>query len=98
VVVETALQIGNPALSQLCSNPDRTISISGSPVPENRVASVTFTDLEGSWDSPWNGRLTLGMRNALIRLPPVAYSAANSFFPDYDLPGRFWYASYRQRF
>jgi len=98
VVVETALQIGNPALSQLCSNPDRTISISGSPVPENRVASVTFTDLEGSWDSPWNGRLTLGMRNALNRLPPVAYSAANSFFPDYDLPGRFWYASYRQRF
>jgi len=68
------------------------------PVPENRVPSVTFTDLEGSWDAPWHGRITLGVRNAFDRNPPVAYSAANSFFPDYDLPGRFWYASYRQKF
>jgi iron complex outermembrane receptor protein len=60
---------------------------------------VTFTDLEGSWDAPWHARITLGVRNAFDRSPPVSYSAyANSFFPDYDLPGRFWYASYRQKF
>ena len=98
VVVNTALQLGDPSLTHLCSNPDRTISISGNPTPENRVASVTFTDLEGSWDAPWRARITLGVRNAFDRSPPIAYSAANSFFADYDVPGRFFYASYRQRF
>ncbi len=98
-VINTALRLGNPSLESLCSNPDRSILISGNPVPENRVPSVTFTDLEGSWDAPWHARITLGVRNAFDRSPPVSYSAyANSFFPDYDLPGRFWYASYRQRF
>jgi iron complex outermembrane recepter protein len=67
-------------------------------VPENRVPSVTFTDLQGSWDSPWHARIALGVRNAFDRSPPVAFSATNSFFPDYDLPGRFYYASYRQSF
>ncbi len=98
-VVNTASQLNNPSLDNLCSNPDRSILISGNPVPENRVPSVTFTDLEGSWDAPWHARITLGVRNAFDRNPPVSYSAwANSFFPDYDLPGRFWYASYRQKF
>jgi len=37
--------------------------------------------------------------NAFDRSPPVAYSAAaNSYFPDYDVPGRFWYVRYRQGF
>jgi iron complex outermembrane receptor protein len=91
-VINTASQLNDPSLNNLCSDPNRSILISGNPVPENRVASVTFTDLEGSWGAPWRGRITLGVRNAFNRSPPVAYSAfANSFFPDYDLPGRFWY-------
>ena len=98
-VIDTALQLGNPSLDSLCSNPDRAIQISGNPVPENRVHGVTFTDLEGGWEAPWHARLTVGVRNAFNRNPPVAFSAfANSFFPDYDLPGRFYYVSYRQRF
>jgi iron complex outermembrane receptor protein len=98
VVINIAQQLGDPSLNNLCSNPNNPILIGGNPVPENRVPSVTFTDLEGSWDAPWHARMTLGVRNAFDRNPPVAYSAMNSFFPDYDLPGRFWYASYRQKF
>ncbi|MGH7747369.1 MAG: hypothetical protein ACREQ5_21815, partial [Candidatus Dormibacteria bacterium] len=87
-----------PTLRALCSNPDRMID--GNPAPQNRVGSVTYVDLEGSWDAPWKGRFTLGLRNAFDRNPPIAYSYGrlNSFFPDYDVPGRFWYRSYRQKF
>ena len=98
-VTSIARRLHDPALRNLCSDPDRLILIGGGAVPENRVPSVTFTDLEGSWDAPWHARITLGVRNAFDRSPPVAYStSANSFFHDYDLPGRFFYASYRQKF
>lgn len=60
---------------------------------------MTYTDLQAGWNAPWHGQVTAGIRNALDRNPPVSYSAfENSFFPDYDIPGRFFYASYRQKF
>lgn len=99
IVIKTAQRVDDPSLRDLCSSPDQPFIIGGQPVPGNHVGSVTFTDIQGSWDSPWRARISLGIRNALDRSPPVAYSAyTNSFFPDYDLPGRFWYASYRQKF
>ncbi|MEP6939869.1 MAG: TonB-dependent receptor [Rudaea sp.] len=98
-VVQVAGQLNDPGYLKLCTSPDKPISIGGQLVPANRVGSVTFTDIEASWDAPWRGRFSVGVRNALNRSPPVAYSAFNnSFFPDYDLPGRFLYASYRQKF
>lgn len=98
-VTNTAQRVGDPSLIKLCSNPDQSIVLADYTAPLNRVASVTFTDLEGSWEAPWHARFTIGVRNAFDRSPPVAYSAfTNSFFPDYDLPGRFWYVRYRQRF
>ena len=101
--VDYAEYLGQPQLANLCSNPNRIISVGngGEPynAPENRMASVTYFDLETSWDSPWKARFTLGVRNAFDRDPPVSYSAfMNSSQPDYDIPGRFWYASYRQSF
>ncbi|MBO9661910.1 TonB-dependent receptor [Dokdonella sp.] len=98
-----AQRVGDPALRNLCSEPDRIVeqddSGIGQPAPRNRVGSVTFVDLDLGWSAPWGGRVTLGVRNALDRGPPVSYSAGfRGFFADYDLPGRFWYASYRQRF
>ncbi|UXI66852.1 TonB-dependent receptor domain-containing protein [Tahibacter amnicola] len=102
-VAYTASVVDDPALLDLCSNPTRVVELDGSGVgqeaPENRVGSVTFFDLQGSWQAPWEATFTLGVRNAFDRQAPVAYSAgANSFFADYDVPGRFWYASYRQKF
>ena len=98
-VTDTASNVNDPSLRNLCSNPDHLVMIGGFPVPENRVPSVTFTDIEGTWHAPWQAYITFGVRNALDRAPPVAYSAfANSFFPEYDMPGRFFYIRYRQQF
>ena len=91
--------IGNPAYLNLCSGGQRTKLIAGNDVPWNHVGSVAYTDIEARWDAPWRARITFGVRNVLGRNPPVAYSAfANSFFPDYDVPGRYWWAGYRQQF
>ncbi len=103
IVTDTAAYLERPELNALCSNPGREIDVDGSgtasPAPQNRVASVTYFDLEAGWQTPWNAKITLGVRNAFDRDPPVAYSTQfNSFFADYDVPGRYWYASYRQRF
>jgi len=99
VVTDTAFNVKDPSLRNLCSNPDHLVLIGGIPVPENRVPSVTYTDIEGTWHAPWKAYFTFGVRNALDRAPPISYSAfANSFFPDYDMPGRFFYVRYRQQF
>src|SRR6185312_3838084 len=88
-VVDTADLLGQPGLTNLCSGGGATRLIDGVVVPYNHVGSVTFTDLEAGWDAPWRGHLTAGIRNAFDRTPPVSYSAfENSFFPDYDIPGR----------
>ena len=98
-VTLTAHNVNEPSLRSLCTNADKTILLGGMPAPENRVPSVTFFDIEGTWHAPWNAYFTFGVRNAFDRTPPVSYSSsANSFFPDYDLPGRFWYVRYRQKF
>lgn len=97
-VTQTADGIGDPALYALCSDPNRTID--GVPAPRNRVGAVTYVDLQAGWMTPWRGAFALGVRNAFDRNPPLAYSYAqnNSFFPDYDIPGRYWWLSYRQKF
>lgn len=102
-VTYQADRLGDPALRKLCSDPDRLADLDGSgilqPAPRNRVGSVTFFDLDVGWTAPWKGRFALGVRNALDRGPPVSYADGfRGFYSDYDLPGRFWYASYRQRF
>lgn len=96
-VADAADTVGDAALLDLCSDPGHMQD--GRRAPLNRVGAVAYFDLQAGWTAPWNGRVTVGVRNAFDRNPPVAYSAAaNSFFPDYDIPGRFFYASYRQKF
>lgn len=96
-VVRVARRVRDSSLRGLCSDPDHTFE--DEPDPRNLVGAVTYVDLEANWRAPWQGTFTVGVRNAFDRDPPVAYSAnANSFFADYDIPGRFFYASYRQKF
>ncbi|MBS0383053.1 MAG: TonB-dependent receptor [Proteobacteria bacterium] len=97
LVITVARRVGDPSLRNLCSNPDNTFL--GSPFPENRVASVTYFDFTFGWDAPWHAKVALGVRNAFDRNPPVSRSGTiNSFFADYDVPGRFWWLGYRQGF
>ena len=89
---------GNPEYLALCSSPD-VASPTHFGYPENRLGSRTYADVQGHWNTPWNGRITLGVQNVGDRDPPVSYAAfANSFDPAYPIPGRFWYASYSQKF
>jgi iron complex outermembrane recepter protein len=67
--------------------------------PSQRLPATWYVDLHGSWNTPWNASVTLGVRNATDRDPPVSYSAfAGNFDSEYEVPGRFWYAGYVQRF
>jgi len=87
---------GNFAL--LCSDKDR-IGLGGKRDPRNYIPSATYTDLSAYWKTPWNGQITLGVNNAFDRDPPKAYTTfANSFDPQYEIPGRFFYMRYNQKF
>jgi iron complex outermembrane receptor protein len=51
------------------------------------------------YNVPWNATVSIGANNVFDRNPPVAYRAfANSFDPQYDTPGAFYYMQYAQRF
>ena len=86
----------------LCSDPDRYVEDEdGNPVnaAENRIGSVTYHDITGYWKAPWNARITLGVNNAFDKQPPVSFSTfANSFDPQYEIPGRYIYLQYNQKF
>jgi iron complex outermembrane receptor protein len=85
---------------ELCSDPsarDPQLAPFGGGV--NHFAGTWYFDLEGTWDTPWNGRISLGVRNVFDRDPPVSFTtSANNFDPGYEVPGRFWFLGYRQRF
>jgi iron complex outermembrane receptor protein len=87
----------------LCTNPDKIQDLDGDGIgdfnPENKLGSRTYVDLQATWDAPWNGRISAGVNNVTDRDPPFAYSAfANTFDPQYPVPGRFWYIMYMQKF
>ncbi|HET7845348.1 MAG TPA: TonB-dependent receptor, partial [Xanthomonadales bacterium] len=86
---------GNP---DLCTDPDvEDPQFGGAPV--NHFDDTWYFDAQLSWDAPWNARVTGGVRNLFDEDPPVAFSSfANSFDPQYDVPGRFWYVQYNQKF
>lgn len=87
------VRFGRPGL---CSDPE------GSPQfrdGENRLAATWTFDLQARWDAPWNAQLSAGVRNLFDEDAPLAYSAFDSTTdPQYELPGRFFYLGYEQRF
>jgi iron complex outermembrane receptor protein len=98
-VVQIAYTVGDLSLLSLCSDPNRVVD--GNPAPANHVASVLYFDFGLGWEAAWHGRFTFGLRNAFDRSPPPLRSEGGgdiTFQPSYDLPGRFYYFSYRQTF
>ncbi|MBC7987988.1 MAG: TonB-dependent receptor [Luteimonas sp.] len=93
----------------LCSDPNRITNLDGDdpgtepdgPVarPENRIPSAVYNDVSVFWKAPWNAKITLGINNVLDKDPPIAITAQNnSFDPAYEIPGRFFYMQYNQKF
>jgi iron complex outermembrane receptor protein len=67
----------------------------------NRAAlgATTYHDASVFWNAPWNATITLGMNNLFDKNPPISLSTANnSFDPQYEVPGRFFYMRYSQKF
>lgn len=66
-----------------------------------RLPSWTTNDLQVSWNAPWNGKVTLGVRNVGNKLPP--FNDSLYAFPYYDnsmynIWGRTPYMRYEQNF
>jgi iron complex outermembrane receptor protein len=81
-----------------CRQPDHVDPVIG-PDPLTRAGAVTYHDINVRWTAPWDGTITLGVNNAFDKGPPVLLTAfANSYDPNYDIPGRFWFLEYRQKF
>ncbi|WP_428995291.1 TonB-dependent receptor [Lysobacter enzymogenes] len=79
-----------PDFKQYCSDPGKM---------KNQLASTTYHDLQVRYNAPWNATVALGVNNLFAKEPPLAQNAfANNFDYQYDIPGRFFYLKYRQRF
>jgi iron complex outermembrane recepter protein len=86
-----------------CSNPDgANFNVDGlgayEVVPTNQIGGTTYHDVQVSWNAPWEGVIAGGIRNLGDKAPPTAVGATNSFDPSFDVPGRFYYVSYSQKF
>ncbi len=92
-----SLSVSSTQIPLLCSDPGR-ITAAGAR-PENKIPSVTYTDVSAFVNVPWNARITLGINNLFDRDPPrSATTSANSYDPQYEVPGQFVYMRYSQKF
>ncbi len=65
----------------------------------NKMGGTTYHDVSVYWKAPWNAKVTLGVNNVFDKQPPLAYSTfANTFDPQYEIPGQFLYMQYSQKF
>jgi len=69
------------------------------PGSQNKIGAVVYNDASFYWKAPWNAKVTLGVNNIFDKQPPLMFNAfANTFDPQYEIPGRFFYLSYNQKF
>lgn len=101
-VITAAYYQGQPELENLCSDPNRQgEDFAGGAVriPENELEETWYWDAQVGVKLPWNARVAVGVNNLFDEDPPVAYQPfANSFDPQYEIPGQFYYLRYDQKF
>jgi iron complex outermembrane receptor protein len=94
--------IANDTPDIFCDTPDRMVNDQqGNPVPapERSIGATTYHDVSAYWNAPWNAKITVGVNNVFDKNPPIAFTTfANSFDPQYEVPGQFLYMSYKQKF
>ena len=84
---------------ELCN--DAVVDANGvvQPGSQNHIGGTTYHDVSVYWKAPWNAKVTLGVNNVFDKDPPVAFTTfANSFDPQYEVPGQFFYMQYNQKF
>lgn len=66
---------------------------------KNHMGATTYHDIQFRYNTPWKGTIMVGLNNVWDKDPPVSYSTSyNMFDPQYDLPGRYMYMQYKQKF
>ena len=80
-----------------CSNPTGNSAGYG---PYNKIGSVTYTDLNVGYSTPWKGKIAVGANNLFDKAPRTTYSGDSSGAAvDPNLPiDRFVYVRYTQSF
>jgi outer membrane receptor protein involved in Fe transport len=87
--VEDCAPMVSAGFGNLCSDPANG---------KNLLRARNYHDVTFSWKAPWKGTVTVGINNIFATNPPVSFSTfANSFDPQYEIPGRFLYLRYTQR-
>ena len=84
---------------ELCN--DSIVDANGvnQPGSQNKIGGTTYHDVSMYWKAPWNAKITLGVNNVFDKQPPEAFNSfANSFDPQYEIPGQFYYLQYNQKF
>ncbi|MBS0589844.1 MAG: TonB-dependent receptor [Proteobacteria bacterium] len=67
--------------------------------PRTTFHPMVYVDIQAAYRLPWKAQVSAGIRNLFDKDPPFSSDAfANSFDPQYRIPGRFFYASYTQNF
>lgn len=88
--VEDCSFMVNFGFGSLCSDPANG---------KNLLPARSYHDVSFYWKAPWKGTVTVGINNLFAQDPPVSFSTfANSFDPQYEIPGRLYYLRYTQRF
>lgn len=86
--------------SEHCSDPNYFSPTAGRVIPQERMSSVVFNDVQLAWKAPWNARIAIGANNVFNKVGPIMYSqgASNfSYYGGFDT-GRFLYMKYQQKF
>ena len=68
------------------------------PEEEFKASSHTEFDLYYRWDTPWSGRITIGVRNLTDEDPELDPTEAPASYDLYSVDGRVPYVSYRHYF
>ena len=86
-------------MTELCSLGSLQAYCSDPEGEKNHIGATTYHDVQVRYNTPWNGTVMLGLNNAFNKQPPTSYAVAyNMFDPQYDLPGRYLYMQYKQKF
>lgn len=66
----------------------------------NELGGVAFHDIQISYKTPWNARISIGANNVFNNEGPLMFdqpSSNFSYYGGYDI-GRFMYMKYNQKF
>lgn len=92
--IEDCSKVANIGREDLCSIPSTATENA-----KNKIRATFYHDISLSYQAPWKGKFTLGVNNVLNQDPPLSYATANNTFdPQYNIPGRFYYVRYGQKF